>query len=79
MIPTPDITTPSPAIEPLLDEDETAVVCKCSVSTLQKQRLRGDGPPFVRLGRMIRYRRSSLLAYIAAREVTSTSQRLPAA
>lgn len=62
-------------LEPLLDEERTAEKLGYSVSTLQKQRLRGDGPPFVRLGRLVRYRQSSLRAYIAANEVRSTSER----
>jgi predicted DNA-binding transcriptional regulator AlpA len=45
-----------------------------SVSTLEKLRVYGDGPPFVKLGRAVRYRVADLENYLAARVVTSTSQ-----
>ena len=39
----------------MLTPKEFAKVVKVSVSWLAKARERGDGPPFVRLGRSIRY------------------------
>jgi len=50
----------------LLEEDEAAQFLRISVRTLQAWRLRSAGPPFVRLGRMIRYRRRNLLEFIEA-------------
>jgi predicted DNA-binding transcriptional regulator AlpA len=35
-------------------------------SSWQKARLTGDGPPFIRLGRLVRYRRSEFNAWLAA-------------
>lgn len=49
-----------------------------AVSTLEKLRLTGDGPPFVKLGRSVRYRISDLEAYLAERVVESTSQKVAA-
>lgn len=49
-----------------------------SVSTLEKKRLTGDGPPFIRLGRTIVYDTADLTEWMAARRLTSTSDR-PAA
>jgi predicted DNA-binding transcriptional regulator AlpA len=49
-----------------------------AVSTLEKMRVYGDGPPFVKLGRSVRYRISDLEAYLAGRVVESTSQKVAA-
>lgn len=61
-------------MEPLWDESEAARHIGKAVSTLQKDRLRGDGCPFVKIGRLVRYRPEDVRAYIAARVVQSTSQ-----
>jgi excisionase family DNA binding protein len=53
---------------------EAAEYLRSSESTLAKKRLNGDGPPFVRIGRAIRYRRSDLDAWMAASIRTSTSE-----
>lgn len=44
-------------------------------STLEKLRCSGEGPKFVKLGRAVRYRVADLDAFVAARVVSSTSQR----
>jgi hypothetical protein len=44
-----------PAPAELLTPKEYAKATKVSVSWLAKARKRGDGPPFVRFGRSIRY------------------------
>jgi hypothetical protein len=49
-------TTTAP--DELLTESEAARLRRQSVRTLQAERLRGDGCPFVKLGRSVRYRRS---------------------
>jgi predicted DNA-binding transcriptional regulator AlpA len=46
-------------------------------STLEKKRLTGDGPPFIRLGRVIVYDTRDLDTWLAARRAQSTSE-LPA-
>ena len=45
-----------------------------STRTLQRWRLEGDGPVYVKLGRLVRYRKSDLDALPAARVCTSTSE-----
>ena len=46
-----------------------------SESTLAKMRLRGDGPPYSKLGaRLVRYNKCSLDAYLAERARNSTSE-----
>ncbi len=42
-------------------------------STLRNMRWRGDGPPFVRVGRLCRYRLVDLDRWLASRVRTSTS------
>ena len=63
-----------PATAPLWDEKQCAAYRGCAVSTAQKERMRGDGPPFVKQGRLVRYRPEDVRDWIAARVVTSTSQ-----
>lgn len=58
----------------LINEIEAAQMRCQSVRTLQMERLRGAGCPYVKLGRSVRYRRGDVLAYIKARIVTSTSE-----
>jgi len=55
------------SFEPLLDERETAAFLKISVRTLQDWRLSQAGPPFVRVGRKVRYRRSDIVGWIEER------------
>jgi predicted DNA-binding transcriptional regulator AlpA len=43
-------------------------------STLEKKRLTGDGPPFIRLGRVIVYDTRDLDAWLAERRAYSTSE-----
>jgi hypothetical protein len=54
--------------DPLLTDTDVARLTGRARKTLQKDRLRGgDGCiPFVRLGRLVRYRQSDVAAYIAA-------------
>lgn len=48
----------------LLPEGAVAKLLNVSVYKLQRDRCRGTGIPFVRLGRMIRYRQSEVRAYV---------------
>lgn len=51
-------------------EREAAQALAVSPRTLQAWRRRGVGPPFVRLGRAVRYDAAALERWIAARQVT---------
>jgi predicted DNA-binding transcriptional regulator AlpA len=62
----------------LLSQREAATLLHLSERTLERFRVSGTGPKFVRLGRSIRYRLTDIEAFIAARIVGSTSER-PAA
>lgn len=57
----------------LLTETEAAKLRRQSVRTLQAERVRGGGCPFVKLGRSVRYRRSDILRFIESSVKTSTS------
>ncbi len=57
----------------LIDEDEAGKILGLSVRSLQGFRLKGNGPPYVKIGRRVLYSRAELAAYIAARRRTSTS------
>jgi predicted DNA-binding transcriptional regulator AlpA len=61
----------SPAIV-LLTPKEAATLLKVSLSWLPKARMRGDGPPFIRIGRSIRYAEATLLQWMRAQQRVST-------
>lgn len=42
--------------------------------TLQQMRIRGDGPPFVKIGRKVFYRPQAVLDWLAEEEKRSTSE-----
>jgi predicted DNA-binding transcriptional regulator AlpA len=58
----------------VVDEVAAASFVGMSVSSLQKSRVRGDGPRFAKLGSRVRYRVQDLEQYVADRVVTSTSE-----
>ncbi len=60
----------------LLTTTEAARWLGLSASTLAKARVAGGGPPYVKLGSAVRYRRADLEAYAKARRRRSTSQAL---
>jgi excisionase family DNA binding protein len=56
-----------------LDTTEAARFTGLSQSTLEKLRLRGGGPPFLKLGRLVKYRAIDLEAWLDARLMETTS------
>ena len=48
----------------LIDEAGAADMLCCTRSALRRWRLERRGPPFVRLGRLVRYRQSDLEQFI---------------
>lgn len=54
--------------------EETAAKTGMSVSTLNKWRVAGYGPKFIKLGRRVLYRDEDIEAFITAGERSSTSQ-----
>lgn len=55
---------PSRDTESLLAEIYAAELLGLSSRTLQAWRSRNEGPPFVRVGRAVRYRRQDLLDWV---------------
>ena len=58
----------------ILDTSEAAARVRLSKPTLERLRLTGNGPAFVKLGRAVRYRKADLDDWLASRLVRSTSQ-----
>lgn len=57
----------------LLNEKVVAKQLGCQVKTLQAWRVRGGGPEFVRVGRLVRYNPRSIEAWVESRTARSTS------
>lgn len=71
----PDSARPRAEAAEVMTTEEAAAFLQCSTQYLEIARVRGDGPPFSKLGRrLIRYRKSALLAWLTKREVASTSE-----
>jgi excisionase family DNA binding protein len=58
----------------LLTQREAASALRLSERTLERLRVQGGGPLYVKAGRSVRYRESDLEDWIAARVVNSTSE-----
>ena len=64
----------------LLSRDEIAAQYGISRRWLELAALNGNGPPMVRISaRMVRYQRGTFENWIAARTVTSTSEKVEVA
>jgi predicted DNA-binding transcriptional regulator AlpA len=60
----------------LLTQREAALNLRLSERTLERLRVTGTGPRFVRAGRSIRYREIDIESWIASRVVGSTSEEI---
>lgn len=60
---------PAPATVQMLTEDTVAAILDVSTSWLAKARMRGEGPPFIKAGRSVRY--FPLDAWLAAQRRSS--------
>jgi hypothetical protein len=65
------------AVGNLLTVQEAAALLKCSVSALNKWRIVGLGPPFVRIASCVRYRERDIAEYLAGQLRVSTSATNP--
>jgi predicted DNA-binding transcriptional regulator AlpA len=61
-------------MQPLLTQRQCAEALALSERTLERFRVSGVGPKFVRMGKSVRYRLSDVEAWIASRVVGSTSE-----
>jgi predicted DNA-binding transcriptional regulator AlpA len=64
-----------PDMERLLTPKEMASFLRVSLSFLAKARMRGDGPPYMLIGRSIRYSESGALRWMKSCVRQSTSER----
>ena len=69
----PQKSVPTSGIK-LLTPKEAADLLKVSPSWLAKARMRGDGPPFIKIGRSIRYSELGLLQWMKSHQDLSTSE-----
>jgi predicted DNA-binding transcriptional regulator AlpA len=53
-------------LDPLLSDRDVEKITGRARSTLQKDRVTGTGIPFVRIGRLVRYRQSDVTAFLDA-------------
>ncbi len=63
-----------PDLSPLLTAKEAATRLKVSDSWMAKARMRGDGPPYICIGRSIRYAEAALIQWMKSRQRLSTSE-----
>ena len=70
-------TTSKPGVgfERLLTPKEAADRLRVSLSWLAKARMRGDGPPFIRVGRNVRYSEAALIQWMRSQQRLSTAER----
>ena len=59
--------------DPLLKTSAAAPYLKVSAAWLEKKRCTGGGPVYIKIGRLVSYRRSVLDNYMVERECRSTS------
>ncbi len=57
----------------LLSEQEVANLLQVSPRTVQSWRLNGFGPPFIKVGRLVRYQKSEVFQFLADNKHASTS------
>lgn len=58
----------------LINQESAAERLGVSVRTLEKWRSTGDGPQYVKMSRLVRYKTSDIDSFINSRVVSHTSQ-----
>jgi excisionase family DNA binding protein len=61
-------------MQPLLTQDEAAKFLKLSVRTVERLRVTGTGPKFLKIRNSVRYRQEDVQSWVASRLVGSTSE-----
>lgn len=62
-------------LDALMGETQAAELACVSVRTLQTWRLKGGGPRFAKLGRVVRYRRRDIIEWVEGHLANSTSDK----
>lgn len=58
----------------LFSQETVAAIRDCSLATMERDRWAGGGVPFMKIGRLVRYRKSDILAWLNNhRSMASTS------
>jgi predicted DNA-binding transcriptional regulator AlpA len=65
---------PASPVMKFLTAKEAAQLYGVSISWLAKRRMSGDGPPFVKVGRSVRYTDAGLLQWAKSRQRLSTGR-----
>jgi predicted DNA-binding transcriptional regulator AlpA len=65
----------APPASRLLTCKEAAQFWRVSESFLAKARMTGDGPPFIKIGRSVRYSEATLLQWTRSQQRLSTSEK----
>jgi predicted DNA-binding transcriptional regulator AlpA len=65
---------PRAAVERMLTSPEASRLLRVSHSWLAKSRMRGDGPPYAKIGRSVRYAESTLLRWMKSQQRLATDQ-----
>jgi predicted DNA-binding transcriptional regulator AlpA len=65
-------TKTATGFEHMLTAKDTANFLRLSASWLAKARMRGDGPPYVKIGRSVRYSEGALVRWLKSNQRLST-------
>ena len=58
----------------LFSQDTLAAIRDCSLATLERDRWAGNGVPFIKMGRLVRYRKSDIRVWLEQHQsICSTS------
>lgn len=68
-----NITEPNHVGETPVLTPEASKIAKLSESSLEKRRISGDGPPFIKIGRRVLYYPSDIHRWLASKKRVSTS------
>lgn len=63
-------------MDELLTPEQVSEWFQTSTRTLANDRYLGQGPRFIKLGKLVRYRRSDVLAYLDENQYTRTDMRI---
>lgn len=57
----------------LFSQETVAAIRDCSLATLERDRWLGGGIPFMKIGRMVRYRKSDIRAWLEMHATVSST------
>ena len=66
-------TMPAPNHQTILTSKQAAAVLNLSTSWLAEQRLKGGGPPYIKMGGAVRYNAAILQKWMRGKQRLSTS------